>query len=119
MEPLHGSVNSNLISAPAALDDAVLTARVRIVGWCVLVLAGLIEAVVSRRAVWADGISYLDMGDAMMRGDWKMAISVYWSPLYPFLQGLALRLTKPSAYSEFAVVYVVSFLDLPVCAGMF
>ena len=69
-----------------------------------LSLAGLIEAVFSRRALWADGISYLDMGDAMMRGDWEMAISVYWSPLYPFLQGLALRLFRPTAYSEFGLV---------------
>ena len=109
MEPLHRSVNSSLTSATAS-DEAALASRVRTIAWCVLLLAGLVDAVASRRAVWADGISYLDMGDAMMRGDWKMAVSVYWSPLYPFLQGLALRLTKPSAYSEFAVVYVVNFL---------
>ncbi len=119
MNPSDRPVHFGPISNLAASDDAVSTARVRIIAWCVLVLAGLIEAIFSRCAVWADGISYLDMGDAMMRGDWKMAISVYWSPLYPFLQGLALRLTKPSAYSEFAVVYVVNFVIYLFALGCF
>jgi|SRR5271165_160206 len=119
VEPFDRSVDSDSISSSAASADAVLTSHVRTIASCVLVLAGLIEAVYSRRAVWADGISYLDMGDAMMRGDWKMAISVYWSPLYPFLQGLALRLVKPSAYSEFAVVYVVNFLTYLFALGCF
>src|SRR6476646_551471 len=57
-----------------------------------------------------DGISYLDLGDAMFRRDWTMATNAYWSPLYPFLQGLALRLFHPSAYMEFTVVHVVNFL---------
>lgn len=103
-------LNSGSTSDPAVSDDTVLTARVRIAAWFLLILAGVIEAVFSRRVVWADGISYLDMGDAIMRGDWGMAINAYWSPLYPCLQGLALRVFKPSAYSEFAVLYFVNFL---------
>src|ERR1035441_3965072 len=103
-------LNSGSTSDPAVADDTVLTARVRIAAWFLLILAGVIEAVFSRRVVWADGISYLDMGDAILRGDWGMAINAYWSPLYPCLQGLALRVFKPSAYSEFAVLYFVNFL---------
>ena len=107
------------MSDPSTSDEAALTSRVRTSAWCILVLAGLIEAVFSRRALWADGISYLDMGDAMMRGDWEMAISVYWSPLYPFLQGLALRLFRPTAYSEFGLIYLVNFLTYLFALGSF
>jgi len=106
----YQTMHFRTMASPATLDDDVLTSRVRTTAWCLLILAGLIEAVFSRRQLWADGISYLDMGDALVRGDLKMAINVYWSPLYPFLQGLALRLFKPSAYSEFNVVYFVNFL---------
>jgi len=112
-------VHSGATAIPSVSNDAVLTSRVRIGAWCFLTLAGLIEAVFSRRMVWADGISYLDMGDAMVRGDWKMAMNALWSPLYPFLQGLTLRLLKPSAYSEFNVVYFVNFLIYLVTLGCF
>ena len=99
MEPLHRSVNSNFISAPAS-DEAALASRVRTIAWCVLLLAGLTEAIVSRHAMQDDGISYLDMGDAMVRGDRKMAFNGVWSPLYPFLQGAAHRLLNPGAYGN-------------------
>jgi hypothetical protein len=59
------------------------------------------------------------MGDALVRGDWKMAINGYWSPLYPWLQGMALRLIKPSAYSQFSVVHFVNFLIYLFSLGCF
>ncbi len=33
----------------------------------------------------ADGISYLDLGDAWARGDWTGAVNAYWSPMYSWL----------------------------------
>jgi len=100
---------SDPIANPATSDEAVLASRVRITAWCLLSLAALIDMAYGRHAMNPDGISYLDMGDAMVRGDWKMATNAYWSPLYPWLQGLSLRLFKPSAYSEFTVVHLVNF----------
>jgi hypothetical protein len=91
-------------------NEAVLTYRVRIAAWSFLVLAGAIEAIFGRHGMNPDGVSYLDMGDAMMRGDWKMAVNGHWSPLYPWLQGLALELFKPSSYEQFSVVHFVNFL---------
>jgi hypothetical protein len=58
----------------------------------------------------SDGISYLDMGDALVRGDWSMGINAHWSPLYPLLLGLALKSVRPSPYSQFTLVHVVNFL---------
>ncbi|HJR06499.1 MAG TPA: hypothetical protein VJ842_04510 [Pyrinomonadaceae bacterium] len=57
----------------------------------------------------ADGISYLDIGDAYWRGDWAAAINAMWSPFYSWLTGLALRLIQPSPYWEFTVVQLLNF----------
>src|SRR5262245_37197428 len=80
---------------------------------CLLVAVGLgaIHAWAARyAAIDPDTISYLDMADAFMRGDWKMAINAYWSPLYSWLVGLALSVVKPSPYWEYSLLHVVSFL---------
>jgi hypothetical protein len=94
----------------ARQDENALASRVRLVGLTVAIFVGLVESVLKRHTMSPDGISYLDIGDAMFRRDWAMAINAYWSPLYPFLQGLALKLFRPSAYMEFTVVHVVNFL---------
>lgn len=44
----------------------------------------------SRRTGW-DIVSYLDLGDAFLRGDWKAALSTYWSPLYGIIFAIARR----------------------------
>ncbi len=107
----HGSVEqSDSTVVGENWNDDVLTRRVRVVGWCLLTIAALIDTIYTRHAMQSDGISYLDMGDALVRGDWHMAVNAYWSPLYPWLQGVALRLVKPSAYSQFTVVHCVNFL---------
>lgn len=56
-----------------------------------------------------DGISYLDIGDAFFRGDWQMAISTVWSPLYAWILGGAMWLFKPSMRWEFPTVHLVNF----------
>jgi hypothetical protein len=57
----------------------------------------------------ADGIAYLDIGDAYWRGDWRAAVNAMWSPLYSWLTGLALRLFRPSPFQEFTVVRLLNF----------
>lgn len=57
-----------------------------------------------------DGISYLDVADAYLRGDWAAAINGYWSPLYSWLLGIAMYLVNPSPYWEFSLVHIVNFL---------
>jgi hypothetical protein len=63
-----------------------------------------------RQSMNADGIAYLDMGDAFWRGDWNMAINAVWSPLYASILGLAMRLFNPAPLWEFRVVHVVNFV---------
>src|SRR5688572_4214282 len=57
----------------------------------------------------ADGISYLDIGDKYLQGDWGAAINSYWSPLYSWVLGSILFVLKPSSYWEFPVVHLVNF----------
>jgi hypothetical protein len=57
----------------------------------------------------ADGIAYLDIGDAYWRGDWGAAVNAMWSPFYSWLTGLALRLLQPSPFQEFTVIRLLNF----------
>ena len=56
-----------------------------------------------------DTISYLDMGDYFLKGEWSTALNSYLCPLYPGLLGLTLAIFKPSAYWEYPVVHLVLF----------
>ncbi len=84
--------------------------RLHILSWVIALALGLLHAWIGRYEVSPDGISYLDMGDAYLRGDWQMAINAYWSPFYSWLLGLALLLLQPSPYWEFPVAHLVNFL---------
>jgi hypothetical protein len=75
----------------------------------VLVCLGLVQAAAARNTMNPDGIAYLDMGDAYLRGDWSTALRTHWSPLYAWIQTAALHLTHPPPELEFAVVHLVNF----------
>jgi hypothetical protein len=85
----------------------------------VVIALGAIQAWNVRHAFDSDGISYLDIGDAYLRGDWAAAINAYWSPLYSWLLGLAMLVLKPSAYWEFSVVHLVNFVIYLVALSCF
>ena len=57
-----------------------------------------------------DGIDYLDMGDAYLRGDWEMAVNGIWSPLYSWILGLVLKVVQPPIQWEFPVVQITNFV---------
>jgi hypothetical protein len=56
-----------------------------------------------------DGISYLDMGDAYLSGDWSAAVNGIWSPAYAWVIALAIRLFEPSIAWEFPTVQLTNF----------
>ena len=62
-----------------------------------------------------DGVSYLDIADAYIRGDWGNALNAYWSPLYSWILAAGLSLTRPSPFMESTVVHIVNFA-IYVCA---
>ncbi len=75
-----------------------------------LVLGGLHAwTAAAQYSMNADGISYLDIGDAYWRGDWQQAINPVWSPMYSWILGLAMMVFKPSISWEFPLVQWVNF----------
>ncbi|GBE17349.1 hypothetical protein BMS3Abin15_01191 [bacterium BMS3Abin15] len=89
--------------------------RVLIIFCLMAIVLGAYQAWDTRNTMNSDGISYLDMGDAYVRGDWDMAVNAYWSPLYSWLLGLAILIFNPSPYWEFSVVHLANFL-IYLCA---
>lgn len=107
--PLHTESLSNPVRAGEEQVGAARANRVRLAGWIIALLLGFIQAWRSRHAMSPDGVSYLDIADAYIAGDWSAAINAYWSPLYSWLLAGALFLIRPSPYWEFTVVHVVNF----------
>jgi hypothetical protein len=78
--------------------------------WIALALVlGLAQAYASRFFMTFDGVSYLDMGDAWLRGDWHTAINGYWNPLYAWIQALGRVIFHPSPYWEYPVVHLMDY----------
>ena len=64
----------------------------------VVLILGFIQVWVNRFYMAFDGVSYLDMANAYLRGDWHTAINGYWNPLYSWLLGIGFLVLRPSAY---------------------
>ena len=92
------------------------TRAVRVGAWVVILALVAFQAYAHRYAVGPDGISYLDLSDAVVNGDWSRLVNLYWSPLYPVLIGIARSIGGSSPTSEVPILHVVNFL---VFAGMF
>jgi len=73
------------------------------------VALGLVHTWAGRYSMSPDGMSYLDVGSAFVRHDWFGAFNGYWSPLYAWIEGAALGLTKPSERWEFPAAHLVNF----------
>ena len=94
--------------------------QLRILFLLVAVALGLIEVWVFRHNIKdVDGISYLDMGDAYLRGDWMTAINGLWSPLYAWILGLSMLALKTSPYFEYSVIQLVNFSVYVFAVGCF
>jgi len=72
-------------------------------------VSSFLQAWANRFAIDPDGVNYLDIAHAYFRGDWKMALNSYWSPLYSWVVGFVLHLFKPSLYWESTVLHLVNF----------
>ena len=66
-----------------------------------------------------DGISYLDMGDAYLRGDWRTAVNGLWSPLYGVLVSTVLKIIHPSISSEFPFVHLIGLAIYVIAMACF
>ena len=107
---MNGKFSENQEKALQTLGEhqksklTILVCRIVCIGFA------LIEAWSQRRFINEDGISYLDMSDVLIRHNWHLLINPIWSPLYPFLIGVATWLTRPSAQWEVPIVHALNFL---------
>ncbi|MBE9225699.1 hypothetical protein IQ264_09720 [Phormidium sp. LEGE 05292] len=84
---------------------------IRLIFWLIAILLGAIQAWANRFDLFSeDGLSYIDIADAYLRGDWQAAINGNWSPLYSWILGLFFFILKPSSYWEFPTVKLANFL---------
>jgi hypothetical protein len=75
---------------------------------CALAVALLSWA--GRYSINPDGISYLDMADQLLKGNLGVLVHPYWSPLYPCLLAVALKIFSPTPARELLVVHLVNCL---------
>src|SRR5271167_2870431 len=80
----------------------------QILCWGVVAALGLLQVCAHRHVMNPDGISYLEIARAGISG-WHGFVNAYWSPLYPFLISLVLRMFQPSIYWEFTVAHLLNF----------
>jgi len=84
--------------------------RIRVTAWIVIGAIAAFQAYAQRYAVSPDGISYLDLSDAVVTGDWSRLVNLYWSPLYPALIGLARLVASAKPSAEIQIVHAVNFV---------
>jgi hypothetical protein len=77
--------------------------------WILALAMGGLRTWATRYQIDPDTISYLDMADAYLRGDWPMAFNGWWNPLYTWLLCLVQLLVKPHPYWEFPAIHVLNF----------
>ena len=108
-----GALSNGSSMTAASLEDSgqpVANPRLRMALWFVGVFLALLQASGNHNFMNADGISYLDMSDGVVTGEWTRLINGTWSPLYPALLGVAARVLKPSAYWQFTLVHAVNVM---------
>jgi hypothetical protein len=84
-------------------------ARTRLAFWALGFLLATAQIWVFRYQVSTDSISYLDMSDGALPGsDWHHLINGVWSPLYPFLLGMARRVFSVRAPNEIVAAHFMN-----------
>jgi hypothetical protein len=87
--------------------------------WTVMLCAWLAQALAARDFATADAISYLDISYSCLAGNWHALINGWWSPAFPFLLTIWLKIFSPSPFREAVVLHLFSFLSLVLALAVF
>lgn len=91
-------------------DTTPLEKLTLLLGWLTAIALGGYQTWLSRHTMnYYDGISYLDLIDAFLKGQWQEVFNSYWNPLYPGLLALGFWLLKPPPEKEFLTLHLVNF----------
>src|SRR5678815_2639310 len=97
-------------SIQGTLDGDSKNVSLRAFFWAAALILGACQAWIGRLTVAEDGLSYIEIGEAYFRGDWKHAINGYWSPFYSWVLGFVLYVIHPSRLLESTTVHIANFL---------
>lgn len=75
----------------------------------VSLVIGAISAWLSRSVMNPDGISYLDLSDRLLAGNFSGIVNGYWGPVYTALLAAVRFLMRPTASLEFRAVHVANY----------
>jgi hypothetical protein len=81
--------------------------------------AWLVQAFASDNPLNADGISYLDIAYSCLSGNWHALVNGYWSPGYPFLLALWLKLFNVSPLGESLAIHLFAVASLTAALAAF
>src|SRR5690349_12881054 len=84
-----------------------------------LVVVGIWQCVATGEGINADGISYLDLARQYSTGNISAVTNGYWSPAYPALIGVALRVFALLGAQQLAVVYAINVTLLVAALAAF
>ncbi len=91
----------------------------RLFFWVAGISLAALGAWASRNYSTFDTVPYADMARSVATGHWSGLVNGLWSPGYPFLIGLVLRLLDPSAYWLYGSIHFLNFLIFVAALGAF
>jgi hypothetical protein len=81
--------------------------------WAAIALCWLVQAYATRfTQEAADGISYMEIARQVAAGNWHALLNTYWSPGYPLLLALGVKLFNPAPARELLMMRVIGWLSL-------
>ncbi|MFZ3217037.1 MAG: glycosyltransferase family 39 protein [Candidatus Acidiferrales bacterium] len=96
-----------------------ISARFKAAVWAVLVCAWLGQSLTAENSLNADAVAYLDIAYSCLRGNWHALVNGYWSPGYPFLLALCVKLFGVGPFHEALAVHLFAVASLIVALGCF
>jgi hypothetical protein len=106
-------------SGAAPHSTPVISGKIKAAIWAVLLCAWLAQALAARDFSTADAISYLDISYSCLAGNWHALVNGWWSPAFPFLLTIWLKIFNPSPFREAVILHLFSFASLVVALAIF
>jgi hypothetical protein len=109
LSSLRAVSTSSVFRSESSLRPENRLFAIRVAFWLFGTVLAIAQAWNYRYWVSADGISYLDLSDALSGMGWHRLINGTWSPLYPILLGLG-RILRPDRYGEVVTGHLINII---------
>jgi hypothetical protein len=86
----------------------------KLIVWAVLLVAWFAQSLAVGNVLNADGVSYLDIAYSCVAGNWHALVNAYWSPGFPFLLALCIKLFHVTPYYEPLAIHLFAVVSLIV-----